>query len=796
MAIETRFLRGTIVFNDWEVTEYIGNGSGGKTAVFHVIRQHEGWQEAAALKVINILEEIGKKDTLAKEYRQEYEAECKELCRQAQEELRLMSCLRGYPNIVEYYDFEFVEYQEENVFGVDLLIRMEHLENLREEQKKKGIYSESEIIRIGKDICNGLQFCHQAGIIHRDIKPANIFVTAWGVYKLGDFGIAKMVDAGQKASTKMGTRAYAAPEQFVSYQEKYDERVDIYSLGLTLYELANGNKLPFAESGYVRESEIQLRIMGKEFPVPVNISPGLAKVIEKACAYKVEDRYGFMKEFQEALCNVESGQTEKDVEPVLAKRQNPKKRGIALALVVVILIILLLMAWIVPTYFSKNTGNAEEVLRESQEFAEEEIFQESTEVEEQEESIVKEEIISGKADSATEKAAVSEETDEYSELQESIKIPAEGQYHEAFGKAAHVSVLEEHVAVINEAGDLYMWGKNDYGQVGCGNLEEQTEPVYIMSDVKEVYLSEHHTAAITENSDLYLWGKNSNFEIGNDDWSEYELTPQLILSDVKEASLGETHSGALCNNGNLYGWGNPNGNGIGEDRWSPTRIATGVKTFYMDNFEGGAVTESGVLYMWGLNWNGQVGNGPEEEQLAPVKIMEDVKDLYIGEMTSAAIKNNGDLYVWGRNRFGQVGDGSYSEYVYEPAFVLGKVKDVVLWDTFSAAITESNELYVWGNNTDGQLGTDDKSMFSEPYKVAENVKAVCLGDHMSAMLKENGDLYLAGDNTNHQIAESDLWKIKRFVKVAENITSVGTNGYRVHAVGEDGSFYSWGDQFE
>lgn len=165
------------------------------------------------------------------------------------------------------------------------------------------------MIRIGKDICKGLAICHKEGIIHRDIKPANIFVTSRGEYKLGDFGIARMVDAGQRASTKMGTRAYAAPEQFVSFEENYDKRVDIYSLGLTLYELSNHNRLPFANSGYVRESEISLRILGKELPPPENADAALAKVILKACAYKAEDRFASAEEMQDELRASEIGVT-------------------------------------------------------------------------------------------------------------------------------------------------------------------------------------------------------------------------------------------------------------------------------------------------------------------------------------------------------------------------------------------------------------------------------------------------------------------------------------------------------
>lgn len=790
MAIEVRISRGKTVFTDWEVKEYIGSGSGGKTAVFRIVRQHEGWEETSALKVINVLEEIGKKEELSESYRREYEAECKELCEQAKEELRLMSCLQGNPNIVEYYDFLFVEYQEENVFGVDLLIRMELLENLREEQKRKGEYSEQEIIRIGRDICKGLKFCHRMGIIHRDIKPANIFVTSWGTYKLGDFGIARMVEAGQKASTKMGTRAYAAPEQFMSHQEKYDERVDIYSLGITLYELANGNRLPFAVSAYVRESEIQLRIMGKEFMDPCNVSPLVAKVIKKACINDAEKRYASAEEFESALVAAEIGMLtiqelpedmqeeqegefeSKEFSLMIAEEEQDEKKplwmkvlGIVGAIVIVLEVIVLIVVLIWSLTKKEPSDGMNPV----------------------EDPIVVTPVKPEIPD-VPEVPDVSEvsEADVIPEL--SMKMLASSEeYREIFGEVKYITTTNRNVAVINEENQLYMWGENECGQIGCGDREYQALPVLVMDDVASVTLSETHTAAITTKGDLYLWGRNLNLEIGNGG-GDYQHIPIKVLSDVKEVSLGDTHSGALCNNGDLYGWGNPNGNGIGVDKQFPTLIASGVKTFSMNNYDGGAVTEDGDLYMWGGNWSGQVGNGPEE-QLTPVKIMDNVKDICVGEMTAAAIKENGELYVWGTNTYGQVGNGSYTNIEYEPSLVLNNVKSVVLEEERTAAITESGELYMWGRNQGGQLGTDEELMYASPYKVSDNVKSVVLGQRVSAMIKENGDLYLCGDNSSNQITESDGWSVKEFMKVAEGITSVGLGWDATYAVSEDGTMH-------
>jgi serine/threonine-protein kinase len=141
-------------------------------------------------------------------------------------------------------------------------------------------------------------------IIHRDIKPANIlYHKNSDSYKLGDFGVSKELDVADSNLTRsIGTCNYMAPE--VINSRFYDFRADIYSLGLVLYCLANKKRLPFVKEvgRYKDEHEaFERRIAGEQLPPPESISPPLAKVILKACAYKPEDRYSSAKEFRLAL---------------------------------------------------------------------------------------------------------------------------------------------------------------------------------------------------------------------------------------------------------------------------------------------------------------------------------------------------------------------------------------------------------------------------------------------------------------------------------------------------------------
>lgn len=268
-------------------------------------RSHFDWHEDGALKVIPVIEKSGKWELLSDSIKKDYEKRKQELCKKAAEEVRIMYEIRDSAYVVKYLNFKFHDWKDGNSFGCDMLILMELMENLRDQMNYGATYTEKEIIKIGKDICKALISCHKEEIIHCDIKPENIFQNKQGEYKLGDFGISRIVNRSQTAYTKTGTEAYAAQEQFAqSTRGEYDYHVDIYSLELVLYELSNRNRLPFATSVLASERDVQLCITGKTLEKPSNASGMLAEVILKACAYQLERRYSSAQEFFEDLDNV------------------------------------------------------------------------------------------------------------------------------------------------------------------------------------------------------------------------------------------------------------------------------------------------------------------------------------------------------------------------------------------------------------------------------------------------------------------------------------------------------------
>ena len=137
-------------------------------------------------------------------------------------------------------------------------------------------------------------FLPSAGDIHRDVKPSNLFVNSLGMFKLGGFGVSRTM--GKSTGTgRQGTESYMAPEVYLN--RHYGASVDIYSLGMMLYQLMNGGRLPFFPPagqvvGYGDEDEVlKLRMAGEAFPPPASASPEFAAVILKACAYDPAERY-------------------------------------------------------------------------------------------------------------------------------------------------------------------------------------------------------------------------------------------------------------------------------------------------------------------------------------------------------------------------------------------------------------------------------------------------------------------------------------------------------------------------
>ena len=288
-------------FDEWKIGEKVGHGSGGSTIVYAIERKNLNFVEKDVLKVIPLLAENVGFSQMNEISRANYETQKTELRGKAEEEVSLMNKLKTSNYIVTYQDFKFLDILDENATSFVLAIRMHTYESLSAIIQTKEI-SQADIVKIGIDICCALEACAQYGIIHRDIKPENIFFDG-DQYRLGDFGISRIIERGNLAHTNQGTPQFAAPEQFTNMMsaEGYDSRVDIYSLGLSLYYLANGQKLPFKDKLKGSDMYLKMRVTGAEIPPVDGIEPELNRIMLKACEHSADKRYQTPSEMKSDL---------------------------------------------------------------------------------------------------------------------------------------------------------------------------------------------------------------------------------------------------------------------------------------------------------------------------------------------------------------------------------------------------------------------------------------------------------------------------------------------------------------
>ena len=222
----------------------------------------------------------------------------------------------SHPNICTIYE---VGESEDRPY-----ISMEYVqgETLRD-RIRKGPLEPGEAVGLVDQVAAGLSEAHGKDIIHRDIKSANIMVTAKGRAKVMDFGLAKLRGGSSltKSQTTLGTVAYMSPEQ--ARGESLDQRTDIWSLGVVLYELLAG-KLPFQGD---HDQTVIYSILHREPEPLTKLRPGLAPeldhIVMQALAKKPADRYKSMEEFREDLAAIAEG-----LKPLKAK---PRPAAIKLA---------------------------------------------------------------------------------------------------------------------------------------------------------------------------------------------------------------------------------------------------------------------------------------------------------------------------------------------------------------------------------------------------------------------------------------------------------------------------------
>lgn len=329
------------LWEEWYVKDYLGEGSCGQV---WLLNQKETGNDSA-LKEIVISADLGNyKQALAEGldihgmkvfFRAAFE--------ETLQEINIMKELRLCPNIVRFDDvlvFALPDKRTIDLSNIDevknldadgwvILIRMELLTPLKNRIMDKSL-SVSDIHLLGLHMCKALIACEDNHIIHRDIKPDNIF---WkkgdNNFKLGDFGLARMLNRPTEEKGRTGTLTHMSPEVFSG--KPFSAKDDLYALGMVLYKLLNENRIPFLQhypypyTPRERDKALYRRLEGDNPPLPATayyakddkestfgftipfneaereLAVKLGSIAQKAISCDIKKRYQSVKEMYEIM---------------------------------------------------------------------------------------------------------------------------------------------------------------------------------------------------------------------------------------------------------------------------------------------------------------------------------------------------------------------------------------------------------------------------------------------------------------------------------------------------------------
>jgi len=296
------------IFERWDLIELIGKGRYG--TVYKAKDLQTG--EIVAVKIMSLPNE--EMENYARSEYGNNENDIANFVGEVAEnfgnEIESMKKLSSVPYIVKLYDNRLIQ----KGINHDIIMVMEYAIPMKKYFLDKDL-TVRDVLRIGSHIACGLMECEQKNIIHRDIKEDNLFIGINDhIGKMGDFGVSSINHTGLASTVGMGTPYYMAPE--VKRGEHYDGRVDIYSLGIVLYKMLNGNRFPL-ESGLTAKDALTQRQNGAEIPLPSYCQNILGEVVRKCCNYNPDMRYHSARDLYIAFREVENTLTPPELDRVL-----------------------------------------------------------------------------------------------------------------------------------------------------------------------------------------------------------------------------------------------------------------------------------------------------------------------------------------------------------------------------------------------------------------------------------------------------------------------------------------------
>lgn len=313
-----------------------------------------------------------------------------------------------------------------------------------------------------------------------------------------------------------------------------------------------------------------------------------------------------------------------------------------------------------------------------------------------------------------------------------------------------------HTAALSD-GELYCWGVNDEGQFPGYDLDYSSEPVQLLSDVKDAAVSENRTLVADSDGVLRAFG------LDPDTKRRYEKDGTVIARDAAQVEVQKDFAAYISKGGALYTWGSNAQRQLGNGKDSPSAkpvkiFDSGVRKVSLGNGFAFALMEDGSVYSWGANDFCQTGylenDAPPALVSKPVQVAENVKDISVGSCHACLLKDDSSLWICGDNSYSQIGVESNASY-FPLTKVLDGIRSISAGYLHNIAISNDGTVYTWGYGLSGQLGTGDEQRQWTPTATAFDYVQVFAGHNNTFAITPNGYLRSFGDNTNYRLGKDN-----------------------------------------
>jgi alpha-tubulin suppressor-like RCC1 family protein len=332
-----------------------------------------------------------------------------------------------------------------------------------------------------------------------------------------------------------------------------------------------------------------------------------------------------------------------------------------------------------------------------------------------------------------------------------------------------VSAGEAFSCGVNSAGAAKCWGGNLTGQLGNGNMTNQSSAAQVVGltgGIVSVSAGSKHACAVTVAGPVKCWGYNSYGQLG-DGTNITRTAPVEVqgLTAIKAVAVHGTNSAcALTAAGGVKCWGwnihGELGDGTTESRTAPVDViglTSGVRHIAAGVDHTCAVTTTGAVKCWGQNDYGELGDGSTDTSTVPADVVNAASGFQAvaaGIEHTCALTTAGAVYCWGQNLWGQLGDGSTVERhapINVAALGVG-VQAIAAGGRHTCALMKTGQLYCWGRNEDGESGqpnsTDDELSPAVVMNVPAGVTGVACGRSHTCLALGSGAVRCFGSNSS------------------------------------------------